>query len=828
MRLRLSVILVLTGVVSLLCAVVVCVLVATFIDNSAQSETNLVFRGARGVMTSGTAAIVTDLRRMELYTEQTMARALPTFWNTVDPVVATTAYNQSFFDSWAPRLVVPGEVYGFALQILFPGSNITLDAYDYDVSAIQTYADPGRSGAFFFTHSWTRPGSRTNIFDEFTYTNVTGPILSGAPSDDNLILPYLVDLAESGRTGPTRFFETPYPYSAADGNPFWYYTHAGIAWSAHGTAMVAQTYQSSTLWENLMRPSLRDTVDENLYLLSDTQAIITSTDSTVQQQMAACADPSNEEPWTCAEIPIRRFPTLGAAGDQIGRWLDAGITSARAEVRVGGKDKAVVLAPAVSKDSLTLYMAYIGERPPPDRSTLAVFATMMALTLLAVIMTFSGVVLLLQPIRRAAVDMRNLAALDFTAFRENASSVVSEQQDVLESTNALVIAMESFTRYMSVGLVRHLMANGELAAVGTRAVQIAVLFTDIVGFTDACDRLSIQEVMTVFLGRFFEVCSDAVMRTGGTVDKFIGDCVMAFWGAPVAHPAAASAAIAAALHMQSALLHPEFAMQVENAVEVGAQPAYARYSKRARRHAGLRTLGELSDASTQGGTPSEYSTADTTPRAGFGSAQHVIRTRSGINFGEAHVGNVGCDQRLSYTALGDTVNVASRCEALNKQVSTGGCGVLVTDAVVERAHPALVRHFVGPTMLIGKSAPIDMFLVTGVDVDALSLPTAGSPLSPDGKHSKAFAGDEAHAETNEEAAGILRRLARQLPMIGLTAADTEAALRRNAMVAALARAHDTDACAAAFDEAAQLRDVGLNKSVLMSLRDAGVVSQASK
>ncbi|MES2126252.1 MAG: adenylate/guanylate cyclase domain-containing protein [Pseudomonadota bacterium] len=171
-------------------------------------------------------------------------------------------------------------------------------------------------------------------------------------------------------------------------------------------------------------------------------------------------------------------------------------------------------------------------------------------------------------------------------------------------------AISLFSRFVNPHVVQQLVQHGGVLRSG-ESRQISVLFSDIRGFTTLSENRTPQEVV-VLLNRYFTLQVEVVFRHGGSLDKFIGDCIMAFWGAPLDDPRHAHNAVAAALEMADVLQRFK--------AELGEQ-----------------------DADFDVGI--------------------------GIHSGPAVVGLIGSEQRREYTAIGDTVNLASRIEGLTKGVS---------------------------------------------------------------------------------------------------------------------------------------------------------------
>lgn len=172
-------------------------------------------------------------------------------------------------------------------------------------------------------------------------------------------------------------------------------------------------------------------------------------------------------------------------------------------------------------------------------------------------------------------------------------------------------AVQMFSRFVNPHVVKELVASGGSLSRSGESRHISVLFSDIRGFTTLAENRTPQEVVSL-LNRYFTLQVEVVFRHGGSLDKFIGDCIMAFWGAPLDDPRHAQRSIAAALEMEQVL---------------------ERFKQN------------------------------------LGKDGSDFDVGIGIHSGYAVVGLIGSEQRREYTAIGDTVNLASRIEGLTKDRS---------------------------------------------------------------------------------------------------------------------------------------------------------------
>ena len=210
-----------------------------------------------------------------------------------------------------------------------------------------------------------------------------------------------------------------------------------------------------------------------------------------------------------------------------------------------------------------------------------------------------------------------------------------------------------FARYVSPQVVDQLLASERLPELGGQTREVTVLFMDIRNFTTLSERLPAPEVVEL-LNRFFERACAELLRQGATIDKFIGDAVMAEFGAPLDQPDHAARALRAAVALQ-------------------------------------RVASEFGDWMRQ-------------RFAGIELPTFVVGV--GLHSGEAVVGNMGASTRMEYTAIGDTVNLASRLEGQTKET---GCTILASAATVAAAGGSAVTGRQLVLQVKGHARPVEAF-----------------------------------------------------------------------------------------------------------------------
>jgi adenylate cyclase len=266
--------------------------------------------------------------------------------------------------------------------------------------------------------------------------------------------------------------------------------------------------------------------------------------------------------------------------------------------------------------------------PLIDRLRWAAVATsgiLLASVLLSVLLSRA----ILRPVRELAEGAEAVSRLDFEAVPPFKGATFREIDAAMGAFNAMVGGLRLFATYVPRSLVRRLMTLQSASGLRPEEREVTVLFTDIAGFTEMSRRLTPLR-LAAFLNRHFGLLGRAIDAEGGTIDKYIGDSVMAFWGAPDRQGDHAARGCRAALAIAEAVR------------------------------------------------------ADNERRSRKGRAP--VQLRIGLHSGPAIVGNIGAPGRINYTLVGDTVNVAQRLEQLGKRhAHTQDAVIVASRAVLERA-----------------------------------------------------------------------------------------------------------------------------------------------
>lgn len=252
--------------------------------------------------------------------------------------------------------------------------------------------------------------------------------------------------------------------------------------------------------------------------------------------------------------------------------------------------------------------------------------------------------------------------------------VISLQQSMERMRRALSI----FIRYVPRELVRDLILSNQSVEIGGTRREISVMFSDIEGFTSMTEKMTPEEVMSQ-TSLYFEQLTFAIQANRGTIDKYIGDAIMAIWNAPADDPS-----------------------HIDNACR---------------------------------GTLTAFSLSEELNKDLIAQGSQAMRTRFGLHTGEALVGNMGARDRMQYTCLGACVNLASRIEGLNKQYGTN---ILVSDAVRRKASRDFLFRRVDIVEAKGTSLPVTLYELMGERGEDAAFFIGTEQLKRASKYEEAF------------------------------------------------------------------------------------------
>ncbi len=236
------------------------------------------------------------------------------------------------------------------------------------------------------------------------------------------------------------------------------------------------------------------------------------------------------------------------------------------------------------------------------------------------------------------------------------ASFIREINDQVSAFNRMLDGLRTFETYVPKALVQRIMSQGGSGDMVSTESNLTLMFTDIIGFTKMSENLAPGEVARL-LNEHFAIINACIEAEGGTIDKYIGDAVMAFWGAPEAQEDHAARACRAALAIQRRM--------------AAAGPA-------------------------RPGDP-------------------LMRVKISIHCGPLIVGNIGAPGRINYTVVGDTVNTCSRIEDLCDDADDGKSAavILVSEQIVAETGNGFEFKPAGSFQVKGKSNPVNVFELTG-------------------------------------------------------------------------------------------------------------------
>jgi adenylate cyclase len=284
-----------------------------------------------------------------------------------------------------------------------------------------------------------------------------------------------------------------------------------------------------------------------------------------------------------------------------------------------------------------------------------------AITFVMVMLGMGGGVglaaLLSRPISRLVEGTRAIGEGNFNVSLRVTSR--DELGDLTESFNRMARSLRekemikrAFTRYVAREVVEEILKDPEHLVLTGERREVTVLFCDVRGFTPLSERLSPEEVV-LLLNDFYTLMIETTFKHDGTLDKFLGDAVMSIFGAPIAHPDHSARAVRTALAMR------------EGIVELNQRRGKA--------------------------------------------GKEPISVGIGVSAGEAVAGTVGTEDRMEYTVIGDTVNLAARLES-NAKVGQ----ILISHRTYEKVRDAVAVRPLGPLKVKGKEEEVEVYEVIGL------------------------------------------------------------------------------------------------------------------
>ena len=283
----------------------------------------------------------------------------------------------------------------------------------------------------------------------------------------------------------------------------------------------------------------------------------------------------------------------------------------------------------------------------------------LAIGILAVVMIISVVLSIIlarsasKPIESLVLLAKKIGKLDFS-HKVQADSKIIEIKNLSNSMNLMQIGLQAFTQYLPKDVLKSLFDAGTGAIPGGKEKDVSIMFADIVNFTHYSENLSPNDLV-LQLNEYLGCFSSVIIRNEGTVDKYIGDAVMAYWNAP---------------------------RNCDN------------YSFKACKTAiqGLQKLSFLQEKWVRLNKP-------------------IFKARVGINTGNVVLGNIGTEEHLSYTVIGDNVNLASRLEGLNKVYGTT---IMISDVTLNACGDRLVTRPIDLVGVKGKDKKIMVHELLGI------------------------------------------------------------------------------------------------------------------
>lgn len=335
---------------------------------------------------------------------------------------------------------------------------------------------------------------------------------------------------------------------------------------------------------------------------------------------------------------------------------------------VDGRERLDVITPILFGGQKVIGSVHVGFSKRPIYETVAQSQKKISLfILLSLCVGLLGAWLLayiiVKPIRRLVQGVKAITEGDYPQIpmksNDEIGLLVSNFNEMSRNLQEKELIKRAFSQYVSENILESFLQNPKSLQLGGTRAEATILFTDIRNFTALAEQLEPSEVVHI-LNDYFAAVVEVVQKYEGTLDKFMGDAVMAVFGTPLRHENDEERAVRAAIEMNERfqLLKQKWIREGYPEIEIGI----------------------------------------------------------GINTGEVIAGNVGSLQRLAYTVIGNSVNMAARIEKLNKRYHTQ---ILISASTYKRLESILDAIPLPPTRVRGKSEEIQVYVVVGFRTDSL-------------------------------------------------------------------------------------------------------------
>ena len=394
-------------------------------------------------------------------------------------------------------------------------------------------------------------------------------------------------------------------------------------------------------FESMLAEASKDPAILYIFILDKRQNILAHSDLT--QQGKSYLAPQGD-PFKTSKEEIQIKTSLDSRGEQ---YLD-------------------LIAPIMFAQKTILGSVHIGFSKQQINETVAAaqkkIKIIMFLFLLAGLLgTWFLAYFMIKPIHRLVEGVQAVTRGEYQQIQNRSQDeiglLISSFNNMSQNLREKELIKNAFSQYVSENVLESFLKNPKDLQVGGARTEVTILFTDIRNFTALAEQLEPSAVVRL-LNEYFEVVIEVVQKYEGTLDKFIGDAVMAVFGAPRRRSNDEERAVRAAIEMNERfqILKHDWLLQNYPNIEIGV----------------------------------------------------------GINTGEVVAGNVGSMKRLSYTVIGDSVNMAARIEKLNKRFHTQ---ILISQSTYKKLQEILEVIPLPPTRVRGKSDEIQVYIVVGFRAD---------------------------------------------------------------------------------------------------------------